>query len=672
MYHRITYLILLALLTFGQRVVAQNDVLYWYHNDTLHLRWIPASDKGLEGYHVMRKGNGETSWKTLNEQPIKHQTNRAEVEKQLGHQASLYWSFFKVDDQSNTLSDDQYAAAMTDKKTASFIGAMSLVNPKIGEALGVVHHDSKPDGEVVEYKIQKVVNGVRTDHASLSSINLKESESVPVPTGFIAGSGHERARLEWNKNTKSLSSGQIVTYMVYRSTSVLGPFQRVNPQGILPVTITSGKTKSSANTQNYVDDYLVNGQTYYYQIRNVNAFGYESEPSVTLSVTPSDNRAPVAPNQVSVDRYGNRLALSWNGSDSSTFRIWRRTYDQGAFLRTVPAADNLTYRENRWVDYSAEPGNVYQYVVQSVSPDGTGTSNSDTVRFVFTDLNAPNPPTKVVATAKDGKIVLNWTASSTQTVIGYEIERASDDQFNTRFSLNSTVIKGTTFTDDPEDRSSRKYGYVIYAVNEAGIRSQPSEMAKANLPDIDPPSAPVITYLNQVDDSIQIVWTKSSNDVSTYWVERSAKTKSGWVSVGQTSSTKHADRPDKDGMYNYRITAMDSSKNRSTPSQLVPVDFVRIARTPAPIKFSAAQQENNDVVLSWQLPGGAEVNGFVIYRDAGSNATRILVKEVNGKTFTLTDYYTKQNVSYRYYIRAYDSGGRESSEVSISYQPRKK
>lgn len=96
MYHRITYLILLALLTFGQRVVAQNDVLYWYHNDTLHLRWIPASDKGLEGYHVMRKGNGETSWKTLNEQPIKHQTNRAEVEKQLGHQASLYWSFLRL------------------------------------------------------------------------------------------------------------------------------------------------------------------------------------------------------------------------------------------------------------------------------------------------------------------------------------------------------------------------------------------------------------------------------------------------------------------------------------------------------------------------------------------------------------------------------------------------
>ncbi|MFA5833628.1 MAG: glucoamylase family protein [Bacteroidota bacterium] len=88
------------------------------------------------------------------------------------------------------------------------------------------------------------------------------------PKKIIARIGDKTMTLHWNKNSEQ----NVIGYNVYRSTSAAGPYSKMN-SAALP-------------TQSYFDVTVVNGQSYYYFVKAMNASQIESPNSDTVIVLP--------------------------------------------------------------------------------------------------------------------------------------------------------------------------------------------------------------------------------------------------------------------------------------------------------------------------------------------------------------------------------------------------
>ncbi|MGH8021989.1 MAG: glucoamylase family protein, partial [Limisphaerales bacterium] len=89
-----------------------------------------------------------------------------------------------------------------------------------------------------------------------------------APTNIVIFSGDQSVILHWDTD----ASPGVTGYNVYRSTSLAGPFTRLN--------------KSLLTALGYCDLAVIDGTTYYYQITAVNASSQASPPSATVSTVP--------------------------------------------------------------------------------------------------------------------------------------------------------------------------------------------------------------------------------------------------------------------------------------------------------------------------------------------------------------------------------------------------
>jgi hypothetical protein len=75
---------------------------------------------------------------------------------------------------------------------------------------------------------------------------------------------------------------------------------------------------------------------------------------------------------------------------------------------------------------------------------------------------------------------LSWSASTSPSVVGYYIERATTPGGPYSF-LNSSPDAGTSYVDSTV-QSGKEYFYVVLAVNSGGHQSQPSQQVSATVP----------------------------------------------------------------------------------------------------------------------------------------------------------------------------------------------
>ena len=89
-----------------------------------------------------------------------------------------------------------------------------------------------------------------------------------APSGIVTRFGEQSVVLHWNRNIEPHLAG----YNVYRSRTPVGPFTKLN--------------NASLSIQSFADLSVIDGLTYYYQVRAINLTQQESPNSSTVSVTP--------------------------------------------------------------------------------------------------------------------------------------------------------------------------------------------------------------------------------------------------------------------------------------------------------------------------------------------------------------------------------------------------
>lgn len=182
-----------------------------------------------------------------------------------------------------------------------------------------------------------------------------------------------------------------IRYNIYRSTS-LG---------------TRGIKIGSSTTASYTDTSVRNGTTYYYEVTTANAGG-ESVVSSQISATPQVP-VPGTPAGPLATAGNGQVALDWTAVSGATGYNIYRSLTVGAQGIKIWSSTSASY-----IDTSVTNGIMYYYEVTAVNAGGeSGTSNQVSAT---PQVPAPiSPPTGFTVTARNGQVVLNWTAISDET-----------------------------------------------------------------------------------------------------------------------------------------------------------------------------------------------------------------------------------------------------------------
>jgi fibronectin type 3 domain-containing protein len=651
-----------------------NPVIIYVEAGKVYLRWPALHQTDLDGYHVYRRQAGGQTWEQITAQPLRMLRSNQEIRQQAGYKADLYLQLFGADDPAGDISDQLYRDVINNARSRSFLDVMTLINPEFGPLMGVVFIDSLnlPAG-FIQYKITTIINTTENDYAISGETDSRITSLIPVVTGLTGIPGHQSARLVWDKERSALESGKIVTYAVYRSDQLLGTYEKVNYYGILPVTINSGERTSRDITEEFSDKYLENGKTYYYYIRAVNAFGIEGPASATIEVIPGDDRVPPSPFGLSAQPFGTGLKLSWESRDTALtgFEVFKSRDRKGEYRRIYPLSEILLQPDTFMIDLDVQTSASYYYFVSSVGPGGIRSRPSDTIPVYIEDKIPPGKPGPVIALAEKGRIILKWPARNEEDILGYEIERASDDLFRSRFLLTNDIFTDTVFIDTIPANSQTIYGYVVYAVDRSYNRSAASDMVKARMPDTGPPAIPILTGLDRSGNLVRLTWTGSTEeDLAGFRIYRGVSSANDMKSRDISFIDSYTDTLESSGMYHYAVSALDSSGNESPLSGSLSVNYDEY-EIPGKPRDGKVERTGNYIRVEWQAVDQPGTSGYVVTREEVASGKKLDVADLKAATTSYTDRFADPEKEYVYSIRTRDERWRMSEPLVMKYKPDK-
>ncbi len=179
--------------------------------------------------------------------------------------------------------------------------------------------------------------------------------SPSAPTGLRAVAGDGVVQLTWNAN----SENDVIGYDVLRSTTIGGPYARINDVRTTETRLT--------------DLDVANFTTYYYVVRAVDLAGQLGANSAEVSARPEDKTAPAAPTGLQVAASGSGFVrIEWNAnteSDLGGYIVYRSTSSGGPYARLTQGLLLRTiYEDTEITDWT-----TYYYVVRAV--DNTPNAN---------------------------------------------------------------------------------------------------------------------------------------------------------------------------------------------------------------------------------------------------------------------------------------------------------
>lgn len=290
------------------------------------------------------------------------------------------------------------------------------------------------------------------------------------PLEVVADGGNGQVTVTWS--APSFDGGSEVTgYHIYGGTS---PGEEVRLDSV------------EAGATSWAHEGLANGQTYYYRVTAVNAFG-ESAPSDEISAVPV--HVPSAPTDVSVTGGLRNITVAWNasGTDNGSAVLGYRVYirDGASFSLSADAGLALSY-----VFEGLDSSTEYFVAVQAYNLVGNGEISGETAGST---LSPPGSPV-AAATSAENWINVTWSApSSDLPILGYRLYRGTDPNVLEPYRTLGNV---TYFKDS--SLASGTYYYAVVAFSEAGDGA-PSNTVAATL------STVQMTDISNSDDGLWIL-----------------------------------------------------------------------------------------------------------------------------------------------------------------------
>jgi hypothetical protein len=330
-------------------------------------------------------------------------------------------------------------------------------------------------------------------------------EQVPQRTNLLSGAQQgNRVILSWPAPQRNASTGSVQAIRridIYRlaerpSAPLALTEEEFAARSTLVGSIDYETIKAAGNTLIYIDTLELAGQPtrLRYAVRYVNAAGQSAPFSNFLLIEPAAKIAE-PPTITGREVSQNVVTIIWNppttNIDGSTpvnllgYNIYRVEKSQTEVGQTPINSALVT--GTRYSDSTFRFGEQYNYIVRSVSL-GTGGNqvesiNSNAIPVAPVDTFPPSPPGKPSIAPSEGGLALFFTASPERDVAGYDIFRSTDPNLPKLqwTKVNANLLTRATFQDKAVEPGKTYYYYVV-AVDNAGNRSDPSEVELGTFP----------------------------------------------------------------------------------------------------------------------------------------------------------------------------------------------
>jgi hypothetical protein len=335
--------------------------------------------------------------------------------------------------------------------------------------------------------IGAVVESSTAAQTALGVATPNAPASIAAPT--FAGVTSNSVTVNWAAGA-AVPAGAPVTYDIYRSTLATGGFVQIG-------FVAAGVLTFTDNAANNPTSPPVAGTTYFYRVNAVN-WAAAVNGAVSTGVTPQATPVPpvppvppvganlVAPTGVTAST-ATRPVLGWTDASTgeTSYRVSRTPITVNATTGATTAGATTIVSSTIARLATPATGGVMSFT------DRNGQANDNTFRYDIQALNGatagpvssvyaittalPSVATPTTAAILGGGIRLNWTASTTQTVGGYEILRCTGALCR-NFTPLATVAGriSASFSDTTATAVGTTYRYRIRTVGGVGTNVTPS------------------------------------------------------------------------------------------------------------------------------------------------------------------------------------------------------
>ncbi len=683
------------------------------YGDSIVIRWAPNAPtlwllSNNVGYMVERvvKVNGKTEFIPVRSEAFKPLSKEAMIERYKDEKhpygmVAAQFLYGEVD-----LSDGETGLAATvinktEEQNMRYGYSLQAADfdPDVADALGLryVFYPKQSNDTVFTFRVRSLLTnekveagwcGVKKDNVFKNNLTPYGVQAKPLKNG---------ARLFWmrnnnfsayyiersvdNKNFTQLNSKPFLTSHMKEEEVKDARISKIDlPKDSLGNSYSPNYMQAINLFEIYQDDLPNNNEIFYYRIRGLDAFGQVSPPSKTVAVKGIPPLEVDAPSDVKVTKNANGgLLVTWkNGkkteglkglivSTSNSIKGQRRVLHKGLLpLGTTSIVDN-----------KVEKGAFNLYFVAAVDTMGNYYSAQPSQGYI-PDTTPPAIPKNVTAAFDaTGMSLITWDKNTEEDLKGYKVYQKFNENGTWMQITELPVEDPFLFDVVPLETLTRNTYYCVVAVDKSGNHSKYSVPVKVELPDIVPPTAPVIDSYKLTNEKVSIDFiASSSNDVAKYDFCRK-KENGNWILL---KSIKAEDV--KDGKifvedstietsvnYSYAMRTVDKSGLSSEFSSELPILLRNRGLQYADFNLNVKQKNANNLpmaIISWNK---MTVNNndfhYVIYKKKNNEFWRILNSFGNDEIKAVDKNVSAGN-TYMYKIAIFINGGKKSISKIVS------
>ncbi len=358
-----------------------------------------------------------------------------------------------------------------------------------GSSAGTTTHTvtGLSNGLSYRFEVRAITANQQVRGLPFASSTVVPSTVPPRPVSVGATGGDARATLSWTAGPSGRPGeatwASVTTGWQYRRRTGSGAFGA-----------WMDMAGSNAATAGHVVTGLMNGVSYTFEIRAINAMG--AGPSATASATPAT--VPSAPTLTATA--GDAMAtLSWTpGTDGGTpVTGWQSRTNDGQWADLTPSG---TGTANTVSVPNLDNGVAHTFEVRATNAVGAGPAATASA----TPVGVPSAP-ELTATAGDAVVTLAWTPTGDggSAVTGWHLRRDGEEWVDlTTMGLGADANTVSV----PNLDNGVAYTFEVRATNAVG----PGPAATASATPVTTPAAPEVSVAGD-DGEIALSWTSGGD-----------------------------------------------------------------------------------------------------------------------------------------------------------------
>lgn len=435
----------------------------------------------------------------------------------------------------------------------------------------------------------------------------------------------------------------------------------------------------------WLDTKVEKGKEYIYKI---SLSGTTNEIGKSRSIVCAAYSKPAPPENAKLTRFKKHIDISWKPDIYRYYSvdIYKKSAQETSYTKItkIPRAiqkdqaekysEKSVYYQDTAIVYEAN----YTYRFVAIDYFGQASEMSPEFSVPSQDFIPPTMPFNVTPTASSltGIVTLEWKLVDEKDLAGANIYTTTslDKEFT---KVNTEVIPKTQLTFNHKSQGVGSHYYKIASVDLSGNQTY-SAPVFIEVKDVTPPAKPQGLKSESGEGFITLKWNANTErDLRGYHVQRSLKSKSkindSYVNVTkepivQTTYTEQLPINVRNEFV-YRIVAIDSSFNRSIPSENT---LARMPDATPPLQpvIKNIVSDSVKTVITWLPNVDVDIAGYNLYRSLNNDT--IAIVKVNFNTIpsvasSYTDRETKPGTGYNYFLEAVDSSGNKSKRTSAFY-----